>query len=77
MYIVCQYIYIASQLSPDRSESEGADAYAVHEYPRHDYPKRIVHDRSPEGRLTTTVGFTIGGIPRRFEFQHEGNSMTE
>ncbi len=44
---------------------------AVFENPRHDYPKRIVYELSADGRLTATIGFTIGGTPRRFEYKPE------
>lgn len=46
---------------------------AVFENPRHDYPKRIVYELSPEGGLAATIGFTKGGTPRRFEFKREGS----
>lgn len=44
----------------------------VFDNPRHDYPKRIVYELSPEGRLTATTGFMKGGTPRRMEFTREG-----
>jgi hypothetical protein len=44
---------------------------AVFENPRHDYPKRIIYERSPEGGLRATIGFLNGGTPRRFEFKRE------
>lgn len=44
---------------------------AVFDNPRHDYPKRIVYELSPEGRLTATIGQMKGGTPRRFEFSRE------
>lgn len=44
---------------------------AVFENPRHDYPKRIVYELSPEGNLTATAGFMKGGTPQRFEFKRE------
>lgn len=44
---------------------------AVFENPRHDYPKRIVYEKSPEGGLLATIGFIKGGSPRRFEFKRE------
>ncbi|MGD9790800.1 MAG: DUF6265 family protein [Phycisphaerales bacterium] len=44
---------------------------AVFDNPRHDYPKRITYELSPEGALTATIGFTKGGAPRRFEFKPE------
>jgi hypothetical protein len=46
---------------------------AVFENPRHDYPKRIVYELSPNGSLNATIGYTKGGTPRRFEFQREEN----
>lgn len=45
---------------------------AVFDNPRHDYPKRIVYELSPEGGLSATIGFMKGGTPRRFEFKREG-----
>jgi hypothetical protein len=47
---------------------------AVFENPRHDYPKRIVYELSPEGRLRATIGYSRGGSPRRFEFSREEGS---
>ena len=44
---------------------------AVFENPRHDYPKRIVYELSPQGGLSATIGYTRGGTPRRFEFKRE------
>jgi hypothetical protein len=46
---------------------------AVFDNPRHDYPKRIVYELSPEGGLSATIGFMKGGSPRRFEFKREGD----
>lgn len=46
---------------------------AVFDNPRHDYPKRIVYERSTEGGLTATIGFMKGGSPRRFEYKREGS----
>lgn len=46
---------------------------AVFDNPRHDYPKRIVYELSPEGGLTATIGFMKGGTPQRFSFKREGN----
>ncbi len=46
---------------------------AVFENPRHDYPKRIVYELSPEGGLTATIGLLKGGTPRKFEFKREEN----
>lgn len=45
---------------------------AVFENPRHDYPKRIVYELSPEGALSATIGLSKGGTPRRFDFKREG-----
>jgi hypothetical protein len=44
----------------------------VFDNPRHDYPKRIVYERSAEGGLSATIGFMKGGSPRRFEYTREG-----
>ena len=46
---------------------------AVFDNPRHDYPKRIVYERTAEGGLTATIGYAKGGSPRRFEFTREGS----
>lgn len=59
---------------------------AVFENPRHDYPKRIVYEFVGEagaggaggegeaqgGTLTTTIGYTKGGTPRRVELKPDG-----
>lgn len=52
--------------------TEWSATRAVFANPRHDYPKRIVYELTPEGGLTATIGFMIGGTPRRFEFAREG-----
>ncbi len=44
---------------------------AVFDNPRHDYPKRIVYERSAEDGLSATIGQLKGGTPRRFEFKRE------
>ena len=44
---------------------------AVFDNPRHDYPKRIVYELTPQGGLRATIGFLKGGTPRRFEFRRE------
>ncbi len=44
---------------------------AVFENPRHDYPKRIVYELSPEGGLSATIGQHKGGTPRRYEWKRE------
>lgn len=54
--------------------TENGSMRAVFDNPRHDYPKRIVYELSPEeagGGLTATIGFTKGGTPRRYEFTRE------
>jgi hypothetical protein len=51
--------------------SENGSMRAVFDNPRHDYPKRIVYERSAEGGLSATIGFMKGGTPRRFEFKAE------
>ena len=35
---------------------------------------RIVYEVSAEGRLSASIGYMKGGIPRRFEFKSEGTS---
>lgn len=54
--------FTLTELTPSR---------AVFENPRHDYPKRIAYELSPEGALSATVGQLKGGTPRRFDFQRE------
>jgi hypothetical protein len=51
--------------------TELSETRAVFDNPRHDYPKRIVYELSPEGGLSATVGFMKGGTPRRYEFERE------
>jgi hypothetical protein len=46
---------------------------AVFDNPRHDYPKRIVYERSAEGDLSATIGFMKGGSPRRLGYKREGH----
>jgi hypothetical protein len=68
-------VYIAQPGGAPPTEfvlTELAAKRAVFENPRHDYPKRIVYELSAEGGLSATIGFTKGGIPRRFEFKREG-----
>lgn len=52
--------------------TEDGGQRAVFDNPRHDYPKRIVYERSADGRLSATIGYMKGGTPRRFEFRREG-----
>lgn len=51
--------------------SENGVTRAVFDNPRHDYPKRIVYERSADGGLSASIGFMKGGTPRRFEFKAE------
>ena len=44
---------------------------AVFQNTRHDFPQRIIYTLSPEGDLTTGIGFTNGGTPRKFEYKRE------
>lgn len=53
--------------------TEHAPNRAVFENPRHDYPKKIVYQRSGDA-LTATIGFLKGGSPRPYEFKREGTS---
>ncbi len=46
---------------------------AVFENPRHDYPKRITYELSPDGVLNATIGYTKGGTPKQFEFKRDSN----
>lgn len=46
---------------------------AVFDNPRHDYPKRIVYERTAEGGLSATIGYAKGGTPRRFAFTRDGS----
>lgn len=40
--------------------------------PRHDYPKRIAYELTPEGGMTATIDYLKGDAPRRFDFEREG-----
>ena len=44
---------------------------AVFDNPRHDFPQRIVYERSDDGALTAAIGFINGGNPTKFEFKRE------
>lgn len=55
--------FVLTELTPTR---------AVFDNPRHDHPKRIVYELSPDGVLSATTGYMKGGTPRRFEFKREG-----
>lgn len=55
--------FVLSELTANR---------AVFDNPRHNYPKRIVYERTAEGGLTATIGYIKGGSPRKFEFKREG-----
>jgi hypothetical protein len=60
--------FVLTELTPSR---------AVFDNPRHDYPKRIVYERSATGVLATSVGFMKGGTPRRLEYTREGGGPGE
>ena len=62
--------FVLTELSPP---NENGPKRAVFDNPRHDYPKRIVYELSAEGGLSATIGQTVGGTPRRFEFKREGS----
>lgn len=65
-------VYVAQPGGAKATEyvlTEVSSTRAVFDNPRHDYPKRIVYELSPEGGLHATVGYARGGTPRRFEFQ--------
>ena len=66
-------VYVAQPNGGSPTEfilTEWDSTQAVFENPRHNYPKRIAYERSADS-LTATIGFTIGGTPRRFEFKQE------
>jgi len=68
-------IYIAQPGGAKATEfvlTELTKTRAVFDNPRHDYPKRIRYELSPEGVLSATVGYAKGGTPGRFEFKREG-----
>lgn len=48
---------------------------AVFQNPRHDYPKQIIYERTGDS-LTATIGYIVGGSPRRFEFKLQGATGT-
>ncbi|MBX3115194.1 MAG: hypothetical protein KF836_11565 [Fimbriimonadaceae bacterium] len=67
-------VYIAQPNGAAPTEfilSELGENRAVFDNPRHDYPKRIVYELSPDGSLTATIGFMKGGTPRRYEYKRE------
>lgn len=51
--------------------TELTETRAVFENPRHDSPQRITYEVSPEGRLTASIGYINGGLPRQFEYTRE------
>jgi len=53
--------------------TELSSTKAVFDNPRHDYPKRIMYELSSDGKLTATVGYAVGGTPRRYEYTREGS----
>lgn len=60
--------FVLTEVSPTR---------AVFENPRHDFPQRITYELSPEGQLTTSVGYAKGGRPQRFEYKREEQRSEE
>lgn len=54
--------------------TELSGSKAVFDNPRHDYPKRITYELSADGKLTATIGYIVGGSPRRFVFKKESSS---
>lgn len=68
-------VYIAQPNGSTPTEfilSEVGENRAVFDNPRHDYPKRIVYELTPDGSLTATIGFMKGGTPRRYVYKREG-----
>lgn len=51
--------------------TEVSKTRAVFDNPRHDYPKRIVYEVTPEGILNTSIGQLKGGSPRKIELNRE------
>jgi len=56
--------------------TEAGGKRAVFDNPRHDYPKRIVYELSPDGKLSATTGYMQGGTPRRYEYTSEGRGAS-
>lgn len=69
-------VYIAQPGGKPPTEfvlTEISTTRAVFLNPRHDYPKRIAYELTPDGGLIATVGQIKGGTPQRYEFKREGN----
>ncbi len=67
-------VYIAQPNGGPATEfvlTECSDTRAVFVNPRHDFPQRIVYERTEAGGLTASIGFAKGGKPRTFEFTRE------
>jgi hypothetical protein len=67
-------VYVAQPNGASPTEfvlTELAGTRAVFENPRHDFPQRIVYERSAEGHLSASIGFARGGRPQRFDFKRE------
>jgi hypothetical protein len=67
-------IYIAQPGGGKPTEfvlSELSSTRAVFENPRHDFPRRIVYELSPDGVLSTTIGQSKGGSPIRVELKRD------
>lgn len=66
-------VYIAQPNGSAPTEfvlTELTTSKAVFDNPRHDYPKRISYELS-DGKLTATIGYLVGGTPRKFLFARE------
>jgi len=73
-------VYIAQPGGASATEfilTEISSSRAVFENPRHDYPRKITYELSPEGVLVATIGQLKGGTPRRFEFRRESSVAAE
>ncbi|GAB4117915.1 MAG: hypothetical protein Fur0036_01690 [Fimbriimonadaceae bacterium] len=55
--------------------TEFSASRAVFQNPRHDYPKQIIYERTGDA-LTATIGYIVGGSPRRFEFRRQASTGT-
>lgn len=70
-------VYLAQPAGNKATEfvlSELTAKRAVFENPRHDYPQRIMYELSESGELSTSVGQTKGGTPRRDTYKRESTN---
>lgn len=56
--------------------TEFSASRAVFQNPRHDYPKQIIYERTGDS-LTATIGYIVGGSPRRFEFKRQASAGSQ